>query len=325
MIDVLGNALREAFGPTAAAFALAAIGLNIHYGYTGLLNFGHVGFMLLGAYGLGVTVATFGASFWLGILVAVLLAALFALLLGIPTLRLRSDYLAITTIAAAEILRLIVRSGAATDLTGGPFGLQSIANTFFDLSPFPLGQRYGIGLLEYSGGQLWVMVVTWTLVVLGALFTFLLTRSPWGRVLKSIREDEDAARSLGKNVYAFKLQSLVVGGVFGGLGGMMFAIAGQSANADSYQPVQTFFLYTIIILGGAATILGPVFGAMLFFFLRAGLDAFLREAQFLPDFLTSGASTGAVVLATMGALLMLLMAFRPQGLFGSRREMVLDV
>lgn len=325
LTDVLGNALREAFGPTAAAFALAAIGLNIHYGYTGLLNFGHVGFMLLGAYGLAVTVATFGGSFWLGVVVSVLVAATFALLLGIPTLRLRADYLAITTIAAAEILRLAVRSSTAVPLTGGPFGRQSIAGTFFALNPFTPG-RYGVGLLEYSATQLWAMVVTWVLVALGVLFTYLLMHSPWGRALKSIREDEDAARSLGKNVYAFKMQSLVIGGIFGGLGGMMFAIAGQTANADSYLPAQTFFLYTIVILGGAATAFGPVVGAMLFFFLRAGLDAFLRsDPAFVPAVLTTGASTGAMVVALVGIGLVLLMVYRPQGIFGSRREMTLDL
>jgi branched-chain amino acid transport system permease protein len=325
LTDVLGNALREAFGPTAAAFALAAIGLNIHYGYTGLLNFGHVGFMLLGAYGLAVTVATFGGSFWLGVVVSIVLAAAFALLLGVPTLRLRADYLAITTIAAAEILRLAVRSSAAVDLTGGPFGRQSIAGTFFNLNPFPSG-RFGIGVLEYSSTQLWAMVVTWVLVALGVLFTFLLMRSPWGRVLKSIREDEDAARSLGKNVFSFKMQSLVIGGIFGGLGGMMFAIAGQTANADSYLPVQTFFLYVIVILGGAATAFGPVVGAMLFFFLRAGLDAFLRsDPPFIPSVLTQGSATGATVVALVGIGLVLLMTYRPQGIFGSRREMTLDL
>lgn len=325
LTDVLANALREAFGPTAAAFALAAIGLNIHYGYTGLLNFGQVGFMLLGAYGVAVTVATFGASFWLGILVSVSAAAAFALLLGLPTLRLRADYLAITTIAAAEILRLAVRSSAAVDLTGGPFGRQSIANTFYTFNPFPPG-RYGFGLLEYSSTQLWSMLVTWILVALGVAFTFLLMRSPWGRVLKSIREDEDAARSLGKNVFSFKMQSLVIGGVFGGLGGMMFAIAGQTANADSYLPVQTFFLYTIVILGGAATTFGPVVGAMIFFFLRAGLDAFLRnDPPFVPASLTSGSATGATVIALVGLGLMVLITYRPEGIFGSRREMTLDL
>jgi len=127
LISVAETALRSAFGPQAAVYALLAIGLNVHYGYTGLLNFGQVGFMLVGAYGVGISVATFGLSLWAGVGVAVVLGIALALLLGVPTLRLRSDYFAITTIAIAEVLRLLVRSSPATGLTGGPFGLQSVA------------------------------------------------------------------------------------------------------------------------------------------------------------------------------------------------------
>ena len=117
--EILFSGLRSAFGPTAAAYALLAIGLNMHYGFTGLLNFGQVGFMLVGAYGVGITVATLGWSMWIGIVVGMLAAVVLALVLGIPTLRLRSDYFAITTIAVAEVLRLLVRSSAAEPVTGG--------------------------------------------------------------------------------------------------------------------------------------------------------------------------------------------------------------
>ena len=107
------DALRAAIGPVAAAYAVSAIGLNLQFGYTGLLNFGHVGFMMVGAYGMAITV-DFGGSLWLGILVGILAAVVLGLILGVPTLRLRADYLAIVTISAAEILRLLVRSSWAT-------------------------------------------------------------------------------------------------------------------------------------------------------------------------------------------------------------------
>src|SRR6266702_4302807 len=116
---ILGDASRAAIGPEAAIYAMAAIGLNMHFGYTGLLNFGQVGFMLVGAYGAAVAVATFNAPLWAGVLVGVALAILLALLLGVPTLRLRADYLAITTIALGEILRYIYRSNFASPVTGG--------------------------------------------------------------------------------------------------------------------------------------------------------------------------------------------------------------
>ena len=101
ILVILGDASRAAIGPEAAIYALAAIGLNMHFGYTGLLNFGQVGFMLVGAYGVAVAVTTFSAPLWAGVLIGIALAIALALLLGIPTLRLRADYLAITTIAAA--------------------------------------------------------------------------------------------------------------------------------------------------------------------------------------------------------------------------------
>ncbi|PSL04085.1 amino acid/amide ABC transporter membrane protein 2 (HAAT family) [Haloactinopolyspora alba] len=322
--SILGNGLRSGFGPQAASYALLAIGLNMHYGFTGLLNFGQVGFMLVGAYGVGISVATFGWSMWVGVLVGILGAIVLALIVGIPTLRLRADYFAVTTIAVAEVLRLIVRSGSAEEVTGGPFGLQSIADEFHALNPIPNG-TYGIGGLSYSSGQLWSLLVTWGVALVATVVVILLMRSPWGRVIKAIREDEEVARALGKGVFSYKLQSLVIGGVIGALGGVMFAIAGQTVNADTYQPQVTFFAYTVLILGGAATRFGPLVGAVLFWFLFSSVSAALRQAanaEYLPGFMTTGGATGAVVLATVGLALVLLMVFRPQGLMGRRQDVI---
>jgi neutral amino acid transport system permease protein len=323
---ILGNGLRSAIGPEAAVYALLAIGLNLHWGYTGLLNLGQVGFMLVGAYGLAITVATWGWSMWLGIPIGLLAAAALALALGIPTLRLRADYFAITTIAVAEILRLVVRSRPAQGLTGGAFGLQGIANPFYDLNPIPRG-TYGFGVVTFSENRLWVMLVTWVLVLLCTGLLVLLTSSPWGRVLRSIREDEDAARSLGKNVVAFKMQALVIGGMIGGLAGVMFAIRASSANAESYRSTVTFFAYTVLILGGAATRLGPIVGACIFWFVISSIESFLRQADgqgWLPGFLEGPEAVGAVTFIVVGLALALLIVFRPQGIFGNRNEIRLE-
>ncbi len=325
--SIIGNGLRAALGPQAAVYALLAIGLNVHFGYTGLLNFGQVGFMMVGAYGLGITVATFGLSMWLGVVMGIVAALLLSAALGVPTLRLRADYFAIVTIAAAEILRLVFRSGDATDITGGPFGLQAVAGPFYDINPLPAG-RHGFGAVQYSSQQLWAALVTWVLVILTALMVYLLIHSPWGRVLKSIREDENAARSLGKNVFGYKMQSLVLGGIFGALGGIMFAITGATVNPNAYTPIVTFYAYAILIMGGAASTLGPIVGTMVFWFLIAGMDAFLRQAQsagIIPEFLRSANLVGGSTLVLVGLGLVLLMIFRPQGIFGNRREMQLDV
>jgi neutral amino acid transport system permease protein len=323
---VLTDAVRSALGVNGAVFALAAIGLNLHFGYTGLLNFGHVAFLMMGAYGVAITVTTLGMPLLLGFFFGLVAAALLALLLGIPTLRLRTDYLAIVTIAIAEILRLLFRSGTMEPVTKGVFGIQRFADGFYADNPFSAGfTLFGNNL--FSPNALWVITVTWVLVIVTSVFVFGLTRSPWGRVLRSIREDEDAARSLGKNVFAYKLQVLVVGGCIGALAGSMRALAQQNVNPDSFLPILTFFVYAALILGGPGTILGPIIGAITFWFLLSGIESFLLQgtrAGWIPEALLSAADLPAVRLSLVGLSLILLMAFRPQGFFGSREEMILD-
>lgn len=322
---ILFDALRSAVGPTAAVFALLAIGLNVHFGFTGLLNFGQVGFMLVGAYGLAITVAVFEGPLWLGILVGVVGAVLLSLLLGAPTLRLRADYLAITTIAASEILRFLVRNTGSQDLTGSVFGLRQFAGDFYAWSPIPAGDY--LGILNFSANRLWATLVGWSSVALLSVLVWGLMRSPWGRVLRSIREDEDAARSLGKNVFLFKMQSLILGGVIGAVGGMVFVLTLQNITPDMFLPQVTFFAFTVVILGGTGTVLGPVVGAVLFWFLLTGLQSVTRavvDADVLPAAM-SGQAVGAVSLIAVGLLLMLLMIYRPQGILGNREELRLDV
>ncbi len=323
---IIQNFLESALGDFAMIYALAAIGLNLHYGYTGLLNFGHVAFLLVGAYGTAILVTFFNLSLFVGFIVGALAAVVLALLLGVPTLRLRADYLAIVTIVAGEILRLTFRSVALRRYTGGSFGLTGFARDFYTLSPIPRGS-YGIWVVRFSERQLWVLIAGWALVALAALAVYLLMHSPWGRVLRSIREDEDAARSLGKNVYFYKMQSLVVGGVIGSLAGMMLAVNTQNVQPDVYSPPVTFFIFTALILGGAATTLGPIVGAAIFWGLLSATDNVLRQAVgagYIPGEIMSGTQIGQVRFMLVGLGLMLLMIFRPQGIFGDRRELRLD-
>lgn len=322
---VLVDSVRASIGPEAALFALAAVGLNVHFGFTGLLNFGQVGFMLVGAYGVAIVVSTLGASLWLGIVVSVVMAVALALLLGVPTLRLRADYLAITTLAAAETLRLIFRSGEAEPVTGGVFGLTRFADGFYALNPVPAGS-YGVGALRFDARTVWLLLVAWGLVALGTLLVYLLMRSPWGRVVKAIREDEDAARSLGKNVFAYKMQSLVLGGLLGAIGGMILAINQQAVTPDIFLPQLTFFGYAILLLGGAARIFAPVAGTLIFWFIVAGFDSLLRElarSGLLPAAVVDGQTIGALRFVLVGLGLMGLMIYRPEGVFGDKRELAL--
>ncbi len=324
IVKILLDSLRTAVGVPAAAYALAAVGLNVHFGYTGLLNFGQVAFMMVGAYGTAVTVHE-GGPLWLGLLVGIGLAVLLGLLLGIPTLRLRADYLAIVTIATAEILRYVTRSNALEGLTGGVFGIQQFADPFYALNPIPAG-RYGIGSFNFSNRQLWVILVGWLAVAATLLLLTILLRSPWGRVLKAIREDEDAARSLGKNVFGYKIQSLVLGGVIGSFAGMLLAIDAQAVNPDTFVSILTFFAYTVLILGGPGRILAPVVGAVIFWFLLQFTDGLLRgalAAGWLGNVLESN-DAAAIRFALVGLGLILLMVLRPQGILGSREELLTD-
>jgi ABC-type branched-subunit amino acid transport system permease subunit len=329
MIDfgqLLTNGVTQLIGPSAIFFALLAIGLNVHFGYTGLLNFGQIGFALVGGYGMGIAVANFGLPLWAGVLVGMGCGVVLALLLGIPTLRLRADYLAIVTIAGAEILRLITRSVSQTDFTGGTQGLTGFGGAYADANPFSEPSYSFLGL-TFLRTDLWAIVVGWSVVAICTLLLFVLARSPWGRVLKAIREDEDAARALGKNVFAYKMQALALGGVFGALGGIVFALATQSLTPDFYSPAQTFFAYAALILGGAGRVLGPVIGAMIFWFLLSITDGFLRQATAGDDPLIAfieSQDVGAIRFILVGVFLGLLMVYRPQGIFGRRQEVQLD-
>jgi len=312
-------AFGEIFSPTTAAYALAAIGLAVHFGFTGLLNFGQAGFMALGGYAFAVSVVQFGLPVWFGVLMTIVVTTIFALILGIPTLRLRADYLSIVTIAAAEIVRLTVKTPEFSGITGGSQGINGSGRAFYDqTNPLPDG-RFGWGVLTYNENDWWVRIVGWALVALACLLVWLLMRSPWGRVIRGIREDEDSVRSLGKNVYSYKMQALILGGVLGGLAGALFILP-RSLQPDNYGTQMTFFLYTILLLGGAATVFGPVIGAIIFWVVLSLSDGLLSLAVSQHWIPISSVQQGPIRFIIVGVALMLLVIFRPQGIFGKKKE-----
>ncbi len=199
---------------------------------------------------------------------------------------------------------------------------------FRDLNPY--SGTIGIpGLVEWRAYEFWVMTVGWTLVALCCLVVWALMRSPWGRVLKSIREDENAVRSLGKNVYSYKMQSLIIGGMFGGLAGIMTAIRSASIGPSFFATDVTFFAYTVLLIGGAARVLGPVVGSIIFWFLITALGVFFAQATsgvdpLIPASIMTNTQASLMRFIFLGLGLMLLMIFRPQGIFGDRRELAID-
>jgi ABC-type branched-subunit amino acid transport system permease subunit len=243
-------------------------------------------------------------------------------------LRLRADYLAIVTIAAAEIIRQVIGSVTLLEYFGGQDGLQGFNRSFANLNPF--SGRIGIpGVVTWRPYDYWTLLVCWSLAALCCLIVWALMRSPWGRVLKGIREDEDAVRSLGKNVYAYKMQSLMIGGLIGGLAGIMSALQHSAINPSFFATDTTFFAYTVLLVGGAARVLGPVAGTIIFWFLLSFLDLFFGAATsganpLIPETIMNSNQASLMRFIFLGLALMLLMIFRPQGIFGDRRELALD-
>ncbi|GAB3230383.1 hypothetical protein GCM10027447_24730 [Glycomyces halotolerans] len=341
---ILSQALTQAIGPTMLIYAIAAIGLNVQFGYTGLLNFGQAAFAAMGAYGLALAVVAFGFSFWWGVVIGLAAAVVMALLLGIPTLRLRADYLAIVTIAAAEIVRRLARATVWAEYTGGSDGMRGFSEPFFAMSPYDPQANWELGFismesgrlivdfgvvdLQYSSRDLWVMTVGWGLVLVFLVVVGLLVHSPWGRVLKGIREDEEAVRSLGKNVFAYKMQALVIGGIIGACAGFVFALSRANVQPDTFSTDFTFYFYVVLILGGAARLFGPILGAALFWGFYNLMSQTLSQgirAEIIPSSVLSSTQVGPLVFFLIGLGMVLLLIFRPQGILGNRRELMLDV
>lgn len=364
-------------------YALFSLGLNLQWGFTGLINFGHVAFMAVGAY-TTVLLSLLEVPLFIAALIGAALAALLGLLVGISTLRLREDYLAIVTIGVSEMIRLIVNNQelpVGRDAEGniewrsGAFGLQGFPLPFTNVTLNPLLQFFLITVLTVIAGvggwQLWrwirkqlqqgkvrestpmaslitaiiggiiglvvyivglisllnansfnyktgLMVIL--LLVLTVVFWALekLANAPWGRVLKAIREDEQVPKALGKNVFWYKLQSLMLGGAIAGLAGAFYAWQLATVYPDNFQPQITFDAWTIVILGGAGNNYGTLLGAIIFW-------AYFEGTRFvLPGLLPfDDARLGAFRIMVIGLLLIILMMVRPQGILGKKEELTL--
>jgi branched-chain amino acid transport system permease protein len=311
-LSFLGN---EAFwinvGVLATTYGVFSLGIQLNVGTTGIVNFGQAGFMAVGSYAMGILVVKSGVSFWLAMLLGIGAAIAAALLVGLPSLRLRSDYFAIATLAFAEI----VRYGADNwdDLTGGNLGLFGYTNAWTELSARIDGWLAGLGIEPTF--LLPLLVVNVVVFVVLALAVALVVRSPWGRVLNAIREDEDAARALGKNTFAYKLQSLALSASLAAVAGYMLAINISILSPQSFDPVLTAYGYVIVILGGLGSYRGVAAASLLF--------VFVLEATRYLELPLSDARIAALRFMIVGAALMALVVLRPQGLFGKREELTL--
>jgi branched-chain amino acid transport system permease protein len=309
-------------GVIAGIYALAALGLQLNLGFTGIVNFGQAAFLAVGAYSMAILVLKADFSFWLALPVSVLITMLFGVIVGLPSLRLRADYLAIATIAMAEVVRLFAQN--ARGLTGGNQGL--FCKPEDPSVCFNTAWRNVSDSIESFFANFWsdvpslfpLLIVIWVVVVLATLGLRYLQRTPWGRVLRAIREDEDAARSLGKNTLVYKLQSLAISALLGSLAGFFLALNLATVHPTDFEPLVTFFAYSVLILGGLASYWGVAVGSVLFWFVLEG-SRFID----LPDPPFTETRIAAIRLAITGLLLIGLLVFRPQGMFGKREEMIL--
>jgi branched-chain amino acid transport system permease protein len=319
-LQILSNTASSILSPATLAYALAALGLAVHFGFAGLLNMGIAGYMAIGAYGYAISILTFGLPWWAGVIVGLVASVIFSLILGIPTLRLRGDYLAIVTIAAAEVVRLLFLTTAFDEITGSGDGLSGYQGSFRGANPIPPG-TYGFGPWVYNEVGWWVRILGLIAIAIFAFMVWRLVNSPWGRVLKGIREDEDAVRALGKNVFSYKMQALIVGGVIASAGGIVYALP-SAINPGVYVTSLTFFVWTALLLGGAATVFGPLLGSLIFWVIQTllsnGLPA-LVNAGVLP--FMSPIQAGTLRFILVGIALMLLVIFWPQGALGNRKEL----
>lgn len=320
---------------TVLLFALFALGLNLEFGFGGLINFGHVAFMSIGAYTMALLALRGG--FWtsqlgigVGFLVALGIAAVAGLLMALPAIRLREDYLAIVTIAAAEILRRILLN--ERDLTKGsrgitlqgtdkPLHLDAIADIPLVGGTLSSGLEGLAGAMDITGSAyLFVLLgLAGALTVLLVLVAERLVQSPWGRVLEAIREDEDAVRSLGMNPTTYKLQVFALGSAVAAAAGAIWAWQLAFVVPGHFEPLRTFWAWIMIVIGGVADNRGAIAGAFIFWTitnLTRGLD------QLKAVGLDSG-QIAAVSPLVLGLILIGVMMFKPEGLFGDREELEL--
>ncbi|MCW2928743.1 MAG: inner-rane translocator [Thermoleophilia bacterium] len=293
----------------AGIYALFAIGLQVQVGHGGVDNFGQVGFFAIGAYASTILMEDHGWGIVTGTIGAMVIAMFAAVIVSIPTLRLRGDFLAITAIAFSEILRNVAVN--ARELTGGTSGIDA----FKFRVDVVREMRSNLRADDIEIDRLVpLLVLTWLLVLAVAILTSLLLRTPWGRVLRAVREDDTAVRALGKNAFLYKAQAMAIGAAWGALAGVLYAWNQVHFSPASFEPIVTFSGFVILIVAGIGSIWGTVLMAIL-------VQGVLIEGSRYVDTPFNNAQEASVRYMIIGLLLMLVVAFRPQGVFGSRAEL----
>ena len=290
------DAYLVSIGIVVLIYALLAIGLNLQYGETGLINFGHVAFFAIGAY-TSALLSLKGISLWLTFPAAAVVAGLAAIPLGMAALRLREDYLAIVTLGFSETTRLVIQQEEW--LTRGVQGLPGIPALFASAGT-STRNLLQLGLL--------VCVVAAAIVAVK-----LLQKSAFGRLLRAIRDNEPAVTAIGKDPAGYKIRVFMLGAALAGIAGAFYAHFITFITPEQFIPLVTFYVWMSIILGGVGSMRGALFGTLVLVF-------FLEGSRFLRDLVPSIAESqmAHIRLGVIGLALILCMIYRPQGFFGKR-------
>ncbi len=305
------------FAIMASIYAIFSMGLNVHWGYTGLINFGIAGFFAVGAYTSALVttlkptgvLASYahqaigpGAPFLVGVILAGILAAVLAVLIGLLTLRLSEAYLAISTIGIAESIRLFFNNEIW--LANGPQGLIGI--------PQPLHEAIPPAFYNYV---YLVIVLIFLFIIYFALERGI--RSPWGRVLRAIREDEIMATADGKNAFKFKLQALALGAAIMGIGGALYAHYAAAIQPSTFEPLfGTFIIWCMLTLGGTGNNKGAILGAFIVWAIWSW-STFIILKLVPPVFQTRAPFIRYVII---GLLLIIIVVKQPKGIIGEERQ-----
>lgn len=298
-------------GVLAGLAGIFALGIQLNAGSTGILNVGQVGFMAIGAYTMAILVADHDLPLAASLVAGAAAAVVAALVIGLTSLRLRADYLAIATIAFAETVRFVAQN--ARGLTGGNQGISGFTDDWQRVSE-PMSALFeDIGLGDSS--VLPLLVVTWAVFIILLITLRSAMRTPWGRVLHAIREDEYAASALGKNVLVYKLQSLAIAAVLAAIAGFVLALYLRFLVPQEFEPTLTFLAYAAILVGGLGSYVGVLVGTVVVWTL-------LELTRFL-DLPISDDRIASIRFMIVGVALIVLCMWRPQGLLGKKEEMVL--
>jgi len=276
-------------------YALLAIGLNLQYGESGLINFGHVAFFALGAYASALT-ALAGWPLPLSFALGAFVAAVSAIPVGLAALRLREDYLAIVTLGFSESVRLVLQQ--EREITLGVQGVPGIPKLFGSLGP---------RLTDWA-----ILGALLIAVAMAAWAAHWLKNSPFGRLLRAIRDNEAAVVAVGKDPAIFKIQVFMFGAALAGLSGAFYAHFLTFISPEQFVPLVTFYVWMSIILGGIGSLRGALAGTLL-------LVAFLEGSRFIRDIFPGIAEVqmASVRLALVGLAIIVFVLWRPQGLFGT--------